>query len=599
MDEIYSSIEMIKAVQEFFNKEEFIFYNNYDTDFEPARVPVYGYRNLDKENRNKESNAAEQEASEKVFVDIITEATINVKDYFDDRKFKRTKDKEGRELKNANSGRFYRHYFPSTLVYWAIPSYIKEEELKKLKGKCTEEGIGLLVVSKINGTGKPSFSVEKISEAVSLIEERVESLSTFLKEDANVELNKKNKEKLLDLIKDFTDDDLGYLVFYPEPKYCARDISARTSEKNITKELVLKMGELKNVAYRDILIDFSKGYNKSNEGDYKLAYDITVKLWERYGIEFPRLHIDYEAVLKLDPKYRDHFLHSFQVFLGGIYIIDQMYDKIDKKDFEDIDGNRIEDAWVIASTYHDFNYMVQNFDDWTTGFFKNSLHIIKDENSPAKIDLSRCYVKEDYMFKTKELAFFLGWEGICKVTLGFLYDRILESKNHGVLSALSLLKYLDKYTDKKLSEKVKSSAAKAIAIHDWEVWGYLSGLAKTEEKDDPSGVEFRELKRLETLSINEDPISFLLILADNLQEEGRKGLKYLESEATLEIIQYSDEIMKTELCFIGPEAIEWYNEKCKEFENIQAFLSADNKFTVTLTTRAYDKNKPRKSDFVF
>jgi hypothetical protein len=596
MREIYSTHEMIQAVEEFFKKDGFTFYNNYDTDFEPARVPVFGYKNLE---RDKQSKTKEQEESKKVFVDIITEATINVKDYFYDKKFKRTKDKKEREIKNANSGRFYRHYFPSTLVYWAIPFYINEKEREELKNKCLEEGIGLLVVSKINGTGKPSFSVKKISEAVSLIEERFKLLSTFLKEDAAVELNKKNKEKLLDMIKDFTDDDLGYLVFYPEPKYCARDISSRTSEKNITTELVLKMGELKNVAYRDILIDFSRRYNKSNEDDYNLAYDITSSLWKRYGIEFPRLHIDYEAVLKLDPKYRDHFLHSFQVFLGGIYIIDQMYDKIDKKDFEDIDGKRIEDAWVIASTYHDFNYMVQNFDDWSTGFFKNSLHIDKDENSPANIDLSRCYVKEDYMFKTKDLASFLGWKGICKVTLGFLYDRILESKNHGILSALSLLKYLDKYPDKKLSEKVISSAAKAIAIHDWEVWGYLSGRAEPKKKKGPSGFAFSGLKRLENLSFNEDPISFLLILADNLQEEGRKGLKYLNSEATLEKVQYSDETLKTGLSFFGPKANEWYKEKCEYFENIQAFLSADNKFTVTLTTRAYDKNKPQKRDFQF
>ncbi len=583
MSELYTSLEMREAVRKFFEKDGFKFYQDYDPDFEPARVPVFGYKN------------EKREEIKEVFIDIITEPTIRVQDYFADISFKRTKDKkEGRPIKDASSAGFYRHYFPNASVYWAIPSYVfNDDELEQFKKKCSEEGIGILVVSKETNTenNRSVFLVKKINEACSLIHSRLKALSKLLNEDIKVETGRVNEKRILDILNDFSDDDLSYLVFYPEPKYNRRDISTRETEKNISKELILKMGALKKVSYQETLNRFSQEYNRRIDDDYKLALEITAELWNRYNVKFPRLHIDYEAVLKLDPKYRDHFLHSFQVFLYGVYIIDNMYDEINKKIFKDEDGKRIEDAWIIASTYHDFNYMVQNFDDWSIGFFENSLHIKKKENSPASIDLSKCYVKEDYMFKTRDLVKTLGLTKVDRVTLDFLYDRILDRKNHGVLSALSLLKYLENFPQNSLSENVILSAAKAISLHDWQMWGFFSGIANTPKKKDPFGFEFKKKKILEKLTFKKDPISFLLILGDSLQEEGREseekenlGEIYIKSNAELETLYLLDEKIYTEISFKGTKikSNEKFKEKIDQLENVCDFLSGNKQFIILL-----------------
>ncbi len=584
MNENFSSSEMREAVRKFFEDKGFTFYDDYDPDFEPARVPVYGYKKKARENLGM--NCIDEEGSEKVFVDIITEPTIKVKDFFDERHFKRTKDKQGRVYKDASSAGFYRHYFPTTLIYWAITSDVeKDAQLEDFKQKCKGEGIGVLEVSKKIDTDPPSFSVEEIIEPCSLINGRFKSLLKFLNDTRKTEINEETKKELLDKLMEFSDEDLTYLVFYPEPKYYARDISDSETQKNISKELILKMGELNRISYRHILIRFSQEYNRSTEDDYTHAFNITTVLWEKYSLKFPRMHIDYEQVLKLDPTYRDHFLHSFQVFMHGVYIIDQMYDEINNESFTNEDGNRIEDAWLLAATYHDYNYMIQKFDNWTKEFFKNALYI-NEKNNPVSLQLSESYIKEGYMLLTKELARTLSLE-MDQFTLDFLFDRILVKKNHGLISSLSLLKYLKMEDNKghKFKHEVIFAAAKAIAIHDKKIWEFLSDIAKAPDKNEPSdeiGTKFKSKKVLENISVSKDPIPFLLILSDSLQEEGREIESDNKSMAELEKLFFENKKITTEISFNGLNSYIAFKNKTEELENVRKFLRGNKQFAIVL-----------------
>lgn len=573
----YLPYDMRQGLRAHLESQGFTLYSDYDPDFRPARVPIFGYR------------GDTADTYEEIFVDIITEESICLDDYFKNRTFRRTKDTQGRPIDDASSACFFQHYFPTAKIYWAIPDYIeKNPDYSSFIEKCNKYNIGLFEVKVANVNGQPSYTVNEISSGIPIRKIRYQEATSLVSKLSGRKLEKHEIESVSKLIEKFSHQDLSYLVFYPEPKYQARDICARESEKNISKSLIQKMSELKNVHFRDILKQLSREYNRSILEDYQIALDVTNELWSLYGIEFPTLHVDYEQVLKLDPKYRDHFLHSFQVFLHGVYIIDQMYGSINHSLFRKDIGGMIEDAWVIASTYHDFNYMVQNFEKWSTGFFEKSLHIT--ENNPAKIDLSKCYVKEDYMFNTKRIMLALNVPGFDKDALDFIYDRILDKRNHGMLSALSLLKYFDCKGRQKLSEEVVTAASKAIALHDWNIWGYFSGLATTTEKEDKFGFRFNKKSLIPNIDINDDPISFLLILTDNLQEQGRKGIKYPNTDAILENLDCNNGIIESVLVFSGQCANDWSKEKIFQFESIDRFLNAGKKFTVSIINRSADRS---------
>jgi len=558
--ELFSKTEMIRAVREHLQSMGFELRSDYDPIFEPARVPVFATKQADKE---------DQEVS----VDIITEHHIRADAYFKDRVIGRSITTKGLPIPNASSAQFFRHYFPKAQVFWAIPNYAeKDEQFDLFVENCKREHIGLLEVAK---TEDGNFKVtEKDSYSVPLLKERIDLFKESLGDDLSVEQIK----KLEKTIKRWSQEDLSYLVFYPEPKYLAPDISIRDEDCNISRELINKMGELENIAYKNVLNDFSNKYYVTAEDDYSIALQVTETLWGKYGIEFPKLHRDFEQILKLDPKYRDHFLHSFQVFLYGAYVIDKMYSDINKTGFGKKDGDRIEDAWVIAATYHDFNYMVQKFDEWTKTFFISALYLEEQDKNPASLHLSESYVKRGYMFKTKILTDILSIK-VDDIVLDFLYDRILDKKNHGIISGLSLLKYLDK-NNKNLTERVIKAACKAISIHDKNIWQYISGLAK-DSKADEIGNRFKNKKVLEKIFFKEDPIPFLLIIADSIQEEGRS--KDSKNKAELQKLYIKEGKVYSEISFSGENSSESFQWKIDEIKQVRKFLSGNNMFDVNIT----------------
>ncbi|MFX0198196.1 MAG: hypothetical protein ACFFCW_18925 [Candidatus Hodarchaeota archaeon] len=559
MAELFSKTEIIGAVREYLQGMDFTLRSDYDPIFEPARVPVFA---------SKMEGGEDQE----IFVDIITERKIRADAYFKDRVIGRSITTKGLPIPNASSAQFFRHYFPKAQVFWAIPAYAeKDEQFDLFVKNCKKEYIGLLEVAK---TGDGNFKVTEIdSYSVPLLKERIDLFKERLGDDLSVE----QTEKLEKTIKRWSQEDLSYLVFYPEPKYLAPDISIRDEDCNISRELINKMGELENISYKDVLIDFSKKYRVTTEDDYSIALQVTETLWKKYGIVFPKLHRDFEQILKLDPEYRDHFLHSFQVFLYGAYVIDKMYFGIRGTGFGKKNGDRIEDAWVIAATYHDFNYMIQKFDEWTKRFFISALYLEEEDNNPASLHLSESYVKKGYMFKTKMLTDILSIK-VDNIVLGFLYDRILEKKNHGIISGLSLLKYLDK-NNKKLSKRVIKAACKAISIHDKNVWEYISGLANDSDSDE-IGNRFKDKKVLRKIFFKEDPIPFLLIIADSIQEEGRSRDNL--NKAELENLYLKDGKIYTEISFSGEKSSDHFRWKIEEFQLVEKFLSGDNKFDIKI-----------------
>jgi len=329
------------------------------------------------------------------------------------------------------------------------------------------------------------------------------------------------------------------------------------------------------------LQDLGAKYRKRIENDYDIALDLIRRLWKSYGLMYPEFQRGFEPVLLLNPKYRDHFLHQLHVFLMGCFIIDKMYKDKSVSAFEQEFGNRIEDMWLLASTYHDYNYNIQNYNDWIATFFKNTLFLDKN---PSQLRLDECYVKEDYMFKTKELCDAFGLN-VDRTTLLFFYEKIIIKKNHGLLGALSLLKLIDRKRPKKIKKESLMSAAKAIALHDEDIWMHFSGRIGSQPDQDEALKkiisDFSKKTHLKHLKFDDDPLSFLLIFCDTIQEWGRVGRDYEETAARLDDIGVSDDHVWANISVRDEEA---FNKKKDEIDRVKKFL-LDERFKITLSTR--------------
>lgn len=405
------------------------------------------------------------------------------------------------------------------------------------------------------------------------------------------------------------------------------------------------------MTYKDELKKLSSDYRQEARDDYQIALDTIKKLWvEVSGVEYPEIQRRLEDILLQNPEYRDHFLHQFQVFLLGAYIIDKLYDDNRKYiiKINRVFKCRIEKVWLLASTYHDFNYSIQEYDLWIKEFFAQALNIknehaekvqsfgndaqkaiegiegikyfkdtehlivtgkltqevkdklIKEEvlkpyreiietlfqqfqntrNSLSSLNLDAAFIRENFLLKTQEICKALQLQ-MDHVVMDFFYEQAATKRNHGLLSALSLLKLFENAQSKRINHSALVQAAVVIALHDENIWGAFSG---KEEKDDSEwNRNFAVKKFLKNLEFKDHPLVFLLIFCDIIQEWGRVGRDYKESEPRLENIIYSVNPSEIKVSFSVRDDSS-YRKKEEEIQRVKKFLK-DPIFEIELKSR--------------
>lgn len=544
MSEEYTRDQMLQWLEQYFKSRGYVV-DTYSGEFLPARVPLYC--------KKKKGNKTEE-----VVIEITTDKIIRRDDFFPSLHI------DSVEIPEASPVRFYQYYFPKTMIFYAYPDYVEEnDEFIKFKTVCEKRGIGLLKTSKTE--------TKEVLKSHSLFSE----ICTQLVDD------KKTPEEIEEIIGDYLENYLHYLVYYPDPVYRRRAISRRTKKDReiISFTLIDKLSELRNIIYRDDLMELSSGYRQKSGDDYDIAEKYVTTLWKNYlGLDYPNIQRRVENILQRDEKYREHFVHLFQVFLIGAYILDTMYSGIASKFKEKYDCN-IETVWLAASTFHDFNYGLQNFDTWLVQFFEDTLRIKSKQTKENLnlLNLDAAMIREALYDKLTKIVNQLN----CKFEdderekiFLFFYEKAVRDRNHGVLSAISLLKLYDD-SDQENERSQKSiiigdkgilQAALAIGCHDEDIWealcgclGYRRSPSKLPEKEDDcitkcgrqpwqdkksriykqkisDGVprekieDYRcesweralmEKRIMEEISFEEYPIVFLLILCDTVQDEGR------------------------------------------------------------------------------
>lgn len=125
------------------------------------------------------------------------------------------------------------------------------------------------------------------------------------------------------------------------------------------------------------------------------------KLWNYYSLKDDfTLMSDFEPILQRDEHYRDHFIHAYNVFLLGYYLINKIvesdtYRQLFMKPIWN-DSTVVSDynfIWMIASTYHDFAYPIQNINIWINDLLKvflgnePNIHISTNSSLPPIYDI--------------------------------------------------------------------------------------------------------------------------------------------------------------------------------------------------------------------
>lgn len=88
-------------------------------------------------------------------------------------------------------------------------------------------------------------------------------------------------------------------------------------------------------------------------------------------------------------------------------------------------------------------------------------------------------------------------------------------------------------------------------------------------------------KFLKNLKFDEDPISFLLIFCDTIQEWGRVGRDYEKTAARLDDIGVEEDLVWANIS-VGDE--ESFNKKKEEIDRVKKFLK-DERFKINLASR--------------
>lgn len=352
----------------------------------------------------------------------------------------------------------------------------------------------------------------------------------------------------------------------------------RYGRRYIERKLLDKVFDLENIKYAEELKYLVATHLINKGSDYEFVSSTFSTLWKKC-----ELGIDYNDFLKTfeppllnifagkDQPYRDHYIHQFQVFLLGLHIIDKL---------RTIFPEEIDRLWLITASFHDMAYPLQKYDSWAQSFFKESLGI----ESIGVSDIKSNFVEGSLLASMGDIINALckghfngelrgNWLQEEQSLIRFFHERITQRKHHCILSSLSLLKRA-LLVDHSLRETLFVPSALAIALHHDVVWRELP----TE-------------RHLNSLKFSNDPLAFLLMFCDCVQEWGRpKTNESSVSESDEEFFLFEDCNVTDSKCTVTiyspylSRTQQRFKDKGDELDNLEAFLQSppEAEFWVTL-----------------
>ena len=270
--------------------------------------------------------------------------------------------------------------------------------------------------------------------------------------------------------------------------------------KHIPEALTKTVSGLQNTFLSSTLKDIAAEYDAEKFSDPEKEYDFIQQAMKEI-LELSELK-DMDQTLNFlrftDNELRtrgkrDHFLHSFQVFLLGESIIDANSEILCEKLSICKSGPLIfERSWLLASLLHDTGLPYQNT-QWSYGIPEFRFDLLGDRRNKHSIDeLARCFSSAK------------GGESELNIQSILYRAAAHERINHGLISAIRLVRK-SMEVKKEIYEEEVLPAALSIALHDRDMWYSLMS------------------EKLAPIDLKALPVACMLILADNLETWGRPG----------------------------------------------------------------------------
>jgi hypothetical protein len=236
------------------------------------------------------------------------------------------------------------------------------------------------------------------------------------------------------------------------------------------------------------------------------------ELWEesRKSADFLDDTQDFEHLLK-ELRMRDHFIHSFRVFLLGYSIINKINQLFPEERYFKFPERGYNLIWMLSATFHDSAYAIEKTDDWMNKFFLRFLGIktqfflrLPELLTPTYTDFLRMlsqHHKSPFSIRDNFQFSFNGMDWN-------YYDKVGEAllkKDHGVLGALML--------------------CHRMAIKE----GFLGGDQRIASGDEYNFLYYH-LSAAHAISVHNidvvidfkrHPFAFMLVLCDEIQDWGR------------------------------------------------------------------------------
>jgi len=379
-------------------------------------------------------------------------------------------------------------------------------------------------------------------------------------------------------------------------------------QRHIDQTLFEKALKLEKIPYGNLLFNLINTHlSNKNKSDFDFCTDTFNKLWLRYFKDqiYPKEHMRLEPLLlELYPKYRDHYIHQFQVFLLGAIILDIL---MENKKLKAKKGDFLCKSWLLAASFHDFAYPVQKYDDYACRFLGeclgsvDSLGFLELKNDYTEYSfsshveyilsaLTNCFYDECFREESKV-------KNLNKLRDYFYYE-ITRNKNHALAGSLGLMK---KFEDNRDFTNIILPAAVAIALHDEDIWQTIHGLGDETEQKRINLV--KKLAPLRKLNFEAQPIAFLLMLCDNVQDWGRHfkdeelEIPLKEANIRLKDILFESNCLTIQLFFNDTrESRKLMALKEKTLENIEKLLyTTDIEFAIEYWDT--EKNEPTSFKF--
>jgi hypothetical protein len=346
--------------------------------------------------------------------------------------------------------------------------------------------------------------------------------------------------------------------------------------RKISKKLVDKCSKIKKLHYRKLFPQLSEIIRLKQENTPSIVVkaddeDILAAAYCSLGDiigefkydTYHKLLEDYDYILKNDPSYRDHLFHTFHVFLIGCVIIDALYDEVSKyhENQNKIPNNllKIEDSWLLISTFHDIAIPIQNAEKMILSLTGNFYSLDANKKYFDIMSLldsnDRKQIKSNIIDILKLISLKLNKPLENPEILGCQSHELLYKLNHAILGSTFLINSIAKSDkDKRLDPNDINNLGLPIFIHDYKIWKHF-----------PEN----------SISLNKFPLGFILIFCDNIQDFNRYNEFNEQFKGFVEILHINynknKKIFKVELGYSDRFCFE---RKCSFTKNVVNVLNS-------------------------